>query len=74
MGMSSVLSVSLISLSAAPEIRVRQTITWLLGTREAEYAWLIKYVRSDRQYCASYLQAVFSSQKLHLDSGDRCNG
>jgi len=38
MGMSSASSVSLTSLSAAQEIRVIQTITWLLDIREGEDA------------------------------------
>jgi hypothetical protein len=40
MGMSNASSVSLTSLSAAQEIRAIQTITWLLGIKEAEYAIL----------------------------------
>ena len=38
MGMSSASSVSLISLSAAQEIRAIQIITWLLDIREGEDA------------------------------------
>jgi hypothetical protein len=43
MGMSSVSSVSLTSLSAAQEIRVRQIITWLLDIREADHETLGVY-------------------------------
>ena len=43
MGMSSASSVSLISLSAAQGIPVRQIITWQLDIREADYASLNRF-------------------------------
>jgi hypothetical protein len=43
MGMSSASSVSLISSSAAQEIRAIQIITWLLDIREADYASLNRF-------------------------------
>jgi len=43
MGMNSASSVSLISLSAAQGIPVRQIITWPLDIREADYASLNRF-------------------------------
>ena len=52
MGMSSASSVSLISLSAAQEIRAIQIITWLLDIREGEDALSVTGLKTNNLYAS----------------------